>query len=114
MGINQQLFTPHNHEHLTTTQQQPTNQHVRRRPQGIWRQGFRGHEARLAEDDHREVGRGATDIGDKAARSVQPNEDKSATQKMGDTMSGNKDQATSGGTGGGIINKAKDTLGMNK
>ena len=60
------------------------------------------------------LGEGATDIGDKAARSVQPNEDKSATQKMGDTMSGNKDQATSGGTGGGIINKAKDTLGMNK
>lgn len=46
--------------------------------------------------------------------SVQPDDSKSGTQKAGDTLSGNKDQATSGGTGGGIIDKAKDTLGMQK
>jgi hypothetical protein len=45
---------------------------------------------------------------------VQPEGDKSASQSIGDSFSGNKDQATSGGTGGGIIDKAKDTLGLNK
>ncbi|KIW02826.1 uncharacterized protein PV09_05883 [Verruconis gallopava] len=57
---------------------------------------------------------GATDIGDKVARNVQPEQDKSTTQSIGDTLSGNKDHATSGGTGGGIIDKTKETLGMKK
>jgi hypothetical protein len=45
---------------------------------------------------------------------VQPEGNKSAGQSIGDSLSGSKDQAQSGGTGGGIIDKAKDTLGMNK
>ena len=57
---------------------------------------------------------GATDITDKVSRNAQPESDKSATQKLGDSVSGQKDQQAHGGTGGGIIDKAKDTLGMNK
>lgn len=75
---------------------------------------------------------GATDMTDKVSRyveahsqvldrmilmyssSVQPEGDKSATQSLGDSVSGEKDKQAHGGTGGGILDKAKDTLGMKK
>jgi hypothetical protein len=45
---------------------------------------------------------------------VQPEENKSATQSVGDTVSGKKDEHAHHGTGGGILDKTKHVLGMDK
>lgn len=58
------------------------------------------------------IGETITDAGDKVSRGVVPDSQKSTGQSMTDKAGRSKDQATSGGSGGGIIDNAKNALGM--
>jgi hypothetical protein len=77
------------------------------------------------------ISEGFTDTTDKVARygsslhdyheamltprsNVQPSDNKSASQSVGDTLSGNKDDAAHGGTGDSVLDKAKGALGLDK
>lgn len=55
-----------------------------------------------------------TDTGDRIARGVQPDDDKSAGQSTFDKAQRTKDNEHNGGATGSIGDKIKDTLGMNK
>ncbi|KAF2252633.1 putative chaperone/heat shock protein Hsp12 [Trematosphaeria pertusa] len=53
-----------------------------------------------------------TDTGDKVARGAQPDSDKSTGQSLTDKMGRSKDREVHGSTGGSIIDKTKNALGM--
>jgi len=55
-----------------------------------------------------------TDTGDKLARGVQPDSEKSTGQEMTDKMGRSKDREVHGSSGGSIIDKTKNALGMDK
>lgn len=53
-----------------------------------------------------------TDTGDKIARGVQPDDQKSAGQNLTDKMGRSKDREVHGSSGGSILDKAKDAVGL--
>ncbi|KAI9797991.1 MAG: hypothetical protein M1833_005047 [Piccolia ochrophora] len=56
----------------------------------------------------------ATDTGDRVARGVQPDEDKSAGQGLFDKGQRTSDREAHGSSGGSVLDKAKDAVGLNK
>ncbi|KAI9728422.1 MAG: hypothetical protein M1828_003822 [Chrysothrix sp. TS-e1954] len=57
---------------------------------------------------------GVTDIGDKGARGAQTDDSKSSGQSMVDKMGRTKDEEKHGGTGGSVLDSAKNMVGMDK
>ncbi|KAE8374670.1 heat shock protein 9/12-domain-containing protein [Aspergillus bertholletiae] len=55
---------------------------------------------------------GATDIGDRFARGVQPDEQKSGMQEAYDKGQRMHDNKSHGGTGESILDKAKNAMGL--
>ncbi|OAL46032.1 hypothetical protein IQ07DRAFT_683457 [Pyrenochaeta sp. DS3sAY3a] len=53
-----------------------------------------------------------TGAGDKAAREAQPDHDKSATQSIGDKFGRSKDENVHGSSGGSVLDKTKNALGL--
>jgi len=54
----------------------------------------------------------ATDTSDKVARGVVPDSDKSGGQSLTDKASRSKDQNVHGGSGGSVVDKTKNALGL--
>ncbi|KAF2261007.1 putative chaperone/heat shock protein Hsp12 [Lojkania enalia] len=53
-----------------------------------------------------------TDTGDKMARGIQPDDQKSAGQEFADKASRSHDREVHGSSGGSVLDKAKNALGM--
>ncbi|ORY12768.1 putative chaperone/heat shock protein Hsp12 [Clohesyomyces aquaticus] len=58
------------------------------------------------------VGETFTDAGDKFARGIQPDSSKSTGQEFTDKVGRSKDRETHGSSGGSVLDKAKNALGM--
>ncbi|KAF2121797.1 putative chaperone/heat shock protein Hsp12 [Lophiotrema nucula] len=55
-----------------------------------------------------------TDAGDTVARGVQPDHNKSAGQETSDKLGRSKDREVHGSSGGSILDKTKNALGLDK
>ncbi|KAK3077917.1 hypothetical protein LTS18_008919 [Coniosporium uncinatum] len=55
---------------------------------------------------------GVTDTTDKMARGAQTDDSKSTSQEVSDKFGRSKDEEVHGGTGGSIMDKAKNAMGM--
>ncbi|KAF1970446.1 putative chaperone/heat shock protein Hsp12 [Bimuria novae-zelandiae CBS 107.79] len=55
-----------------------------------------------------------TDTGDKFARGAQPDHEKSLGQEATDKMGRSHDREVHGSSGGSVLDKAKNTLGLDK
>lgn len=55
-----------------------------------------------------------TDTGDKFARGAQPDHDKSLGQEATDKVSRSHDREVHGSSGGSVLDKAKNALGLDK
>ncbi|KAE8343877.1 hypothetical protein BDV24DRAFT_25993 [Aspergillus arachidicola] len=65
-----------------------------------------------AKSTQQKVKEGATDIGDRVSRGLQPDEQKSGTQEAFDKGQRVHDNKSHGGTGESILDKAKNAVGL--
>ncbi|OGM48898.1 heat shock protein hsp9 [Aspergillus bombycis] len=65
-----------------------------------------------AKSTQQKMKEGATDIGDRFARGIQPDDQKSGTQEAFDKGQRMHDNKAHGGTDKSILDKAKDAIGL--
>jgi len=108
-------LTPH-HYNTTQTQTPTTNQtHINMSDLGRKDFGDKAKES-FTPDSSKSTGQkvkeGVTDTTDKVSRGVVPDSQKSGGQSVADKAGRSKDDAAHGGSGGSVIDKTKNALGL--